>query len=443
MKRSILILVASLFLFSGYAQTPDKKWAIGIGAGLYDNTANTRAFDSYTGFTPEFYLSRYLNPSFDLMLKDELGYKDQNASGTLDMNNVLLNLRYKLNNGYILKENSGIKPYLFAGPGYLSDNMANNINFDAGVGVKFALSPSVALYVEGGYINHLKTTVGPEVRTDNFLKVTGGLEFSLGKAKDSDGDGVADRKDKCPDTPAGVAVDENGCPLDKDGDGVPDYKDDCPDVAGPASLNGCPDKDGDGVPDKDDLCPDVPGLMKFKGCPDTDGDGVPDNIDKCPDTPKGCPVDATGCPLDTDGDGVIDCQDNCPTVAGLADNHGCPEEWQEISTGPVYFDFDKSTLRPATKDVLDQLISKLNASAEYDVVISGYTDSIGTEEYNQGLSERRAQAVVKYLISKGINNAYVGMHGYGETHPAAPNNSRANRQLNRRDEFQIKIKARQ
>ena len=73
-----------------------------------------------------------------------------------------------------------------------------------------------------------------------------------------------------------MEVDEKGCPLDSDGDGVPDYKDDCPDEAGSAQFNGCPDKDGDGIIDKNDECPDVAGLAKFNGCPDTDDDGVPD-----------------------------------------------------------------------------------------------------------------------------------------------------------------------
>jgi len=145
----------------------------------------------------------------------------------------------------------------------------------------------------------------------------------------SDGDGVPYRKDKCPDTPAGVVVDENGCPLDLDYDGVPDYKDDCPDQAGDPKFNGCPDNDGDGIPDKDDDCPFVAGLAKFKGCPDTDEDRVQDNKDKCPDTPKGCPVDATGCPLDSDGDGIIDCEDKCPSEMGTKNNSGCPE-WMEV-----------------------------------------------------------------------------------------------------------------
>ncbi|NQU84339.1 MAG: OmpA family protein [Mariniphaga sp.] len=435
MKRLLLILIAFLFVFSGYAQTPDKKWALGLGAGIYNNT-----FKEYTGLTPEIYLSRYLNSSFDLMLKNEAGYKDQSAEGTMDINNILLNLRYKLNNGYLLGEDSGIKPYLYGGVGYLFDNMGDGVNFDAGIGTKFALSPSTALYVEGGWINGIETTVAGVDRSDDFWKVTGGLEFAFGQAKDADMDGVPDRKDKCPNTPAGVVVDEDGCPLDRDGDGIPDYQDDCPDTPGIAALNGCPDRDGDGVADKDDACPDTPGLKKFKGCPDTDEDGVPDPEDKCPDTPKGCPVDADGCPLDSDGDGVIDCEDDCPSVAGLADNKGCPAEWEELTLGPVYFDFDKSDIKPDAATILDEVANALMASAEYDFIVAGHTCNIGTEGYNQELSEERAQSVVKYLMSKGVNNAFVGASGYGESQPAQPNTSIDNRKKNRRAEFKISIR---
>ncbi len=276
----------------------------------------------------------------------------------------------------------------------------------------------------------------PVTVVDDMLKITGIIEFAFGAAKDSDGDGVSDRKDKCPGTPPGVAVDEDGCPLDRDGDGVPDYKDDCPDEPGDPKFNGCPDRDGDGIADKDDDCPDVPGLAKFKGCPDTDEDGVPDPQDKCPNTPKGCPVDANGCPLDSDGDGVIDCEDKCPTEAGPASNNGCPD-WQDLSLENILFDFDKSDLKSAGKDELDGLANTLNSAKEYDIEVGGHTDNIGTEAYNMKLSERRAQSVVKYLLMKGVNNAYIVEHYYGESKPAVPNTSIQNRQKNRRVEFEV------
>lgn len=431
MKKFTFIFLA-LFVAVGvsFAQNSDNKWAIGLGPGLYQNLEKNEL-----GFLGEFYISRYLSPSFDLMLKQDMGFNDD---GT-DFGNTLLNLRFKFNNGSILSENASVQPYLFAGPGYMMDNLKEGVNFDAGIGSKFPLSDNVSLYLEAGYIKgidgtrHINNVLTDVV--DDHIKVSGIVEFALGKAKDSDGDGVPDRKDLCPDTPPGVQVDEDGCPLDRDGDGVPDYQDDCPDEPGSPQLNGCPDRDGDGIADKDDDCPDVPGLAKFNGCPDTDEDGVPDPKDKCPDTPKGCPVDEDGCPLDSDGDGVIDCEDKCPTEPGPASNQGCPD-WQTLEIPNILFDFDKSTLRPEGMEELDKLVGQLQSSKEYEIEVGGHADSIGTDEYNMGLSERRAQAVVKYLLSKGINNAYVSSNYYGESDPEVPNTSPSNRQLNRRVEFE-------
>ena len=160
------------------------------------------------------------------------------------------------------------------------------------------------------------------------------------KPKDSDLDGIFDKLDMCPNTPANVRVDDLGCPLDSDGDGIPDYLDQCPNTPSAAyglvDSVGCPiDTDGDGVPDYIDRCPNTPAeardFVDDQGCPlDTDGDGVPDYLDQCPGTPAAAQgfVDSVGCPFDTDGDGVPDYIDRCPNTPaeayGLIDEFGCP-----------------------------------------------------------------------------------------------------------------------
>jgi len=450
MKKFTFLLLGMLFICGiSNAQNANKKWAVGIGPGAdFNFSKNPTEKNSMLNL----YLSRYLNPSFDIMLDTRMSFWGDNYFGGdhdepgqsytangVDIVNPLLNLRYKFSNGYIFKENSFLQPYLIGGLGYMWDKDVDGLNFDAGAGMKIPLTPNISLFATTSYVKEIKSSTG-NASADDHLQLTGIIEFAFGKAKDSDGDGVKDRKDECPDTPAGVQVDEKGCPLDRDGDGVPDYKDDCPDVAGPANLNGCPDRDGDGIIDKNDDCPDVPGLLKFKGCPDTDGDGVPDPKDKCPNTPKGCPVNEVGCPLDSDGDGVIDCQDRCPTEVGSVDNEGCPD-WQTLQIPNILFDFDKATLRPKGKAELDKLASQLLSSKQYEIEVAGYTDSTGPEKYNMGLSERRAQSVVKYLLKKGVNNAYISSEYYGESNPAVKNDTRAHRQLNRRVEFEVaKIK---
>jgi outer membrane autotransporter protein len=127
--------------------------------------------------------------------------------------------------------------------------------------------------------------------------------------------------------------------------------------------------------------------------------------------------------MDDDGDGVNNCLDKCPgSPAGQAVGpDGCPVPLT-IDLKGVNFDFDKSTLRPDSIATLDQAIEILNKYPELKVEVAGHTDSIGTEVYNQGLSERRAKTVYDYLTAHGIGaNRLAGPTGYGESRPIAPN----------------------
>ena len=442
MKKVLLLAFIVALTAITNAQTSDKKWGIAAGLGTY-GTLNNESI----GFMPELYLSRYLSPRFDLMLKADLGTFNSKVVSDVDMSNIFINLRYKLTN-----ENKNFRPYLFAGPGFLADNNGSGLNFDLGLGAKYYVNPAIAFYFDAGYINGVKTTrVGKPV-TDNFWKATIGLEYDFGKMKDADMDGVSDKKDKCPDTPSGVAVDVNGCPVDTDGDGVADYIDDCPTIAGVTSLKGCPDKDKDGIADKDDNCPDVAGLTALKGCPDTDGDGIADNDDKCQNTKKGYKVDASGCPLDKDKDGVIDEEDDCPAVAGPKDNKGCPVKeiqkikeitadqviLQKIIVEPAHFVSDKSYLTEFSKGKIDKLVKTLHSDAAYNVNIYGYTDSQGSDGHNVNLSRDRIDSVVKYMVSKGISaDRIIQQKAFGETKPVASNKTPEGRLQNRRVEFEI------
>ena len=242
---------------------------------------------------------------------------------------------------------------------------------------------------------------------------------------DSDGDGVRDGADRCPDTPEGATVNDKGCPSDADGDWVPDGLDRCPDTPHGATVDaqGCPsDTDGDGVPDGIDRCPGTPRgtVVGANGCSkDSDGDGVPDDVDKCPDTPEGTRVDIRGCP-----------------VSGM--------EAELLDTGKlrlqnVYFDVNKATIKPESHKALDAAGEVLSKWPELRIEVGGHTDASGSDDYNQKLSAARAQAVLAYLTSKfsSLRKDQYTAKGYGESQPVATSETPEGRVQNRRVEFTV------
>lgn len=239
--------------------------------------------------------------------------------------------------------------------------------------------------------------------------IIGGAICAMG---DTDADGVKNYKDDCPGTAAGGIVDDRGCEIDSDGDGVVDRLDECPGTTQGARVDA-------------------------RGCEiDSDGDGVPDSRDRCPGTPAGAKVDEHGCEFDSDGDGVVDSQDRCPnTVAGTpVDNYGCALAVEYKLEG-VNFEFDSASLTADSSAMLDEGVKILKRHSDMQVEIAGHTDSSGNDEYNQGLSERRAQAVADYLIAHGANASMMSVKGYGEGQPVADNGTDEGRAANRRVEL--------
>jgi len=277
-----------------------------------------------------------------------------------------------------------------------------------------------------------------------------------GKPRDTDLDGVPDRKDKCPDTPKGATVDATGCPKDSDGDGVLDGIDQCPNTPKGATVDakGCPsDADGDGVYEGIDQCAGTPkgATVDAKGCPnDADGDGVYDGIDQCANTQKGCTVDAKGCTSDSDGDGVCDGLDKCPdTAPGLrVDASGCPIEVMEketelLDTGmirlqDINFETGKADLLPESLPRLDVVGQVLTKWPDLKIEIGGHTDDKGGAKPNQTLSEARAKSVGAYLVQKfNLKPEQFTEKGYGKSRPLVPNTNDLNRSKNRRVEFVV------
>ena len=268
-------------------------------------------------------------------------------------------------------------------------------------------------------------------------EIPGPLEFQ--GCPDRDGDKIPDKDDACPDL-AGLAA-YRGCP-DTDEDGIIDPNDSCPTVKGLPAFNGCPDKDGDGLQDSEDACPDLPGPLANQGCPDTDNDGLFDNVDKCP-TIYGS-KENEGCPWpDTDGDGLYDKDDDCPTIPGVIENRGCPkiekEEQEILNTAFENLEFQsgKAVILATSFKSLDDLAALLIKKPEWKLQIAGHTDSKGDPKKNMKLSKDRAEAVKKYLASKGVDATRLKAEWYGQTKPIATNATPEGRQKNRRVEMNV------
>jgi outer membrane protein OmpA-like peptidoglycan-associated protein len=157
---------------------------------------------------------------------------------------------------------------------------------------------------------------------------------------------------------------------------------------------------------------------------DEDGDGVPDSRDKCPGTPKGVQVDADGCP---------------PAAPAAVVEEVVVVKEETIVIRDVHFQFDSAKLTAADKTKLDTIATRLKQEApSAQLRVTGHTDSVGADAYNQKLSDKRAHSVTEYLIGSGVPRSnFVSVTGAGESHPVADNKTAEGRALNRRTEIQI------
>jgi len=185
------------------------------------------------------------------------------------------------------------------------------------------------------------------------------------------------------------------------------------------------DTDGDGIPDSTDACPLVAGLRSHQGCPDTSRRQAFFDSDK-------------------DRDGIIDSLDKCPDLPGFKEYEGCPPVTAdirrkiELAARNVFFETDKYVLLPASFGPLDEVAQIMRDNPYLKLAIAGHTDNAGTDEKNQSLSEHRAQAVLDYLLQRGLSKDRISSAGYGCTKPIADNGTPEGRAKNRRVEFVLR-----
>ena len=303
-------------------------------------------------------------------------------------------------------------------PARNSVNQASSVYISLQAGIKYRINKRIDLEFRPSwyfnYEDHLDAAISNKQDWETFFVNHIGIAVKLGKKKvftiwgdeekdtldvanpafqivDTDGDGVMDQLDREPNTPKGIAVYANGVSVDSDGDGLPDYKDKCRFEPGPLNNDGCPltgDQDKDGIPDKQDKCIDVKGLEIWIGCPDEETLKLKEVVE----------------------------------VLSYSKN--------------IYFETDSNEIKSATYyTMLDEVANIMLKNPNVSFSVTGYTDNIGDEDYNQKLSERRAEEARLYLVARGVEDDRVSSAGLGELNHKYDNKTPQGRQLNRRVEI--------
>ena len=330
--------------------------------------------------------------------------------------------------GYMsVKYEGGTDPILDYKPG--PDGGTPTLTAGLGAMIKLGNSDRWSLRTEYRW----RTASEPKSLTDAVATI--GIQYNFGRGrpisdpmaepdlpKDTDGDGVLDMWDACPDTPAGVDVTARGCEI----------------------RNIDNDADDDRVPDSRDECPNTPtgAPVDERGCSlDSDMDGILTGQDRCPGTRPGAQVDAFGCEVspDRDADGVLNAYDRCPsTVPGArVDIHGC-EIRDVIQLPGVNFASGSDLLLPGSEQLLRDAARTLNNYPGLMVEVAGHSDNVGNPELNRGLSDRRAKTVLDHLVKFGVDPARLTFRGYGDAQPIADNSTEEGRAINRRVELRIR-----
>lgn len=229
-----------------------------------------------------------------------------------------------------------------------------------------------------------------------------GLSGDNAAGSDADRDGVPDSEDWCGNSAPGARVGANGC-------GLGEIAEDC----GPRALAEKEEKP-EVVPAVEPVRPAAmpdPSPAPAKPAPvddDLDDDGVENEDDECPGTPKGSEVDRKGC-----------------------------VKIEKVVLKGVNFATASATLKAAAHDTLRSVASSMKADDDLEVEVQGHTDSVGPDDKNEKLSEKRADAVKAFLVKEGIDDDRLSTKGYGESEPVDTNDTPAGRANNRRVSFKI------
>jgi len=372
------------------------------------------------------------NPEFDVSKKPYLGLELEKTDTNQTFNPEVLvlyknkagtlhNYRLALSGVHHYKNYKGFTPFSKAGGGFSSYD--GNVFALAGGGVHYKVS-SFKLKFETTYMVDYHGQ--QEDKYDSNLALLVGVSFAFGKKEqpkivkkpqpvvilDDDNDGIANERDLCFKTPVNTRVDIYGCAIDGD-------------------------DDNDGIKNSIDKCTKTPAgaTVYTNGCAveaDNDGDGIKDSRDKCLNTPLGIEVDSYGCEIEYEVQ-----EDNVTIMEPLPTPSKIIEQEKEFETLDVKFRYKSNKVTAESIGTVLRLAQFLEQHPKYKITILGYTDNIGSEEYNKILSKKRAQSIKDILVAENIDPERIKVIGMGEANPIASNETKEGRAQNRRIEVEF------
>ncbi|MCF7794206.1 MAG: OmpA family protein [Candidatus Cloacimonetes bacterium] len=494
MRKSVVVFVIFLCTVNAvFGQIYTKQLYLRFGGYGTKRIGGDKDWSTVRGLT-DISLGYYISPRLGMEINAGYGYntirddsendwiqkyvsQDDSVNFQTIFNPISANLRFNI------LQNHPVIPYLMGGLGYcwweieeteLDSILTSERNFMSiiGAGLEFEISRSFALDLSIRYHNYFdqdKDMSGiinnPDV-SDGNLSIGLGFSIRFGGYVDDDGDGIGNRKDKCPNLPEDFDgfEDEDGCPdYDNDGDGLDDVVETNTGTYVNRNNTGTnpndSDTDNDTISDYDEVYTYGSNPLKQ----DSDNDGISDEeeVNNYGTNPASADTDKDGLndydelfvyytdPLlpDTDGDGFVDGRDKCPlepeTYNGYKDDDGCPDEKPEmlfqkrtpVILDGVQFASGSAVLTNASKSKIQKVINTLRSYPEMHLEISGHTDNTGSRNANIKLSKARADAVKNYIISQGIPAYRLRSIGLGPDYPIASNKTREGRARNRRIEF--------
>lgn len=439
-KISKLLLLFVLFSLVSNAQNEANPWQITIGVNAVDvypvggDAPQGSYFDEFFNLTDHWSIlpsistisvSKYFKNDFSFSLRGSLNRIDKwgetATNPSVSVNNLMYyaldgSVKYSFSN---LIKSKKVEPFVGLGGGYtwIEEGPYNNNGVEGSSAKIGAGTLNGTLGLSYWFNDNIGLTYSSTYKHSFRDYLTKHFQHTLGLAINFGGEVISEEEEMAEFLPPIIP--------DSDGDGINDNLDDCPNVSGVVSNNGCP----------------KPVEV------DSDGDGLLDSVDNCPKI-KG-PASNKGCPLpDSDKDGIVDSADGCPQVPGIPENNGCP--YEEVKVGDrgsslnnlskrILFDTSKSSFKEETHEVLLEIVKIIKQHPEAQFKLEGHTDSTGSSEMNMKLSEKRVNAVRDFLVDNGVPSSVLTTEAFGESMPTASNTIKEGRRQNRRVEV-LRIK---